>query len=68
MADNKAYEHLQDERQQYILDRQLHGICKDGQQENATVLAHVTRLDVSLLIISSLAAITAGALNPLLTV
>jgi ATP-binding cassette subfamily B (MDR/TAP) protein 1 len=68
MADHAVRHQREDERQQYILDRQLNGIPKSGQPKNGTVLAYATPVDISLIIISSLAAIIAGALNPLLTV
>lgn len=68
MGDDAMHHQSGDERVQHILDRQLNGIPKSGKSKNGTVLAYATPVDISLIIISSLAAIIAGALNPLLTV
>lgn len=54
-----------DAQQQAILNRQLFGLPAGP---HATLLAYATPLDVVTIVISSIAAIVAGALNPLLTV
>lgn len=54
-----------DAQQQVILNRQLFGLPA---APHGTLLAYATPLDVVAITISFIAAIVAGALNPLLTV
>lgn len=56
-----------DERQRAILDRQLNGLGGEaGQRKN--VFAYATLSDRVILSVSSICAILAGALNPLVPV
>ncbi|EFQ98079.1 leptomycin B resistance protein pmd1 [Nannizzia gypsea CBS 118893] len=56
-----------DESAREVLQRQLNGLPA-VQMKNSTVLAYARPLDIALIAISTLSAIIAGALNPLLTV
>ncbi|PYI04582.1 multidrug resistance protein 3 [Aspergillus sclerotiicarbonarius CBS 121057] len=58
---------IQDKHTQLILSRQLDGLPSLS-PKNGTVFAYATRFDIILIAISTLAAIIAGALNPLLAV
>ncbi|KAM5473622.1 putative ABC-type xenobiotic transporter [Microsporum audouinii] len=59
--------HVEDEHARRILLRQLDGLPADSSR-NSTVFAYAQPLDVALIVISTLSAVIAGALNPLLTV
>ncbi|EGD94906.1 multidrug resistance protein [Trichophyton tonsurans CBS 112818] len=57
----------QDESAKKILQRQLNGLPA-GSTKDFTLLAYAQPLDIALIALSTLSAIIAGALNPLLTV
>lgn len=57
-----------DERTRAILDRQLNGIQSPETQSSINVLTYATRWDKIILSISSVCAVCAGALNPLVPV
>jgi ATP-binding cassette subfamily B (MDR/TAP) protein 1 len=68
MADLNGDRQAEDGKLARILDRQLNGIAGTEQIKHSSLLAYTTPVDIFFIGISSLAAIIAGALNPLLTV
>lgn len=63
-----------DDHQRAVLERQLHGLPNDAEQPNSqpnskpNIIIYATRLDKVILSLSSICAIIAGALNPLVPV
>lgn len=59
-----------DDHQRTVLERQLHGLPNDAGQPNSkpNIIIYATRLDKVILSLSSICAIIAGALNPLVPV
>jgi len=51
-----------------VLDSQLNGLSGGIGRDRGTILSYATKLDVVVMVISSISAIIAGSLNPLLTV
>lgn len=59
---------MADDEQTRTLDRQLHGLPSHDDDKNNSLVTYATTTDVFWVLTSSLAAVIAGALNPLLTV
>jgi len=51
-----------------ILNRQLHGLPNDGINRKTSVFSFATGTEIAILVLSSLCAIAAGVLFPIMTV
>ena len=64
-----SQEHRSNERERAVLDRQLNGLpSEDRDKSKRNVLAYATTSDKVILSVSSVCAVFAGALNPLVPV